>query len=177
MTGVQTCALPIYREQLVERALALPLGTVESVGTGALLSRATTDLERVDYATRHAVPSMATAAVTVVITAAAMAVTSPLLALGMLAALPTLLPPTRRFLRRVPATMRRMLDAWSVVQSRTHESAAGARTLDTLGLLRRRRETDEARLGDAVDGELGLDRKSTRLNSSHSGESRMPSSA
>ena len=32
-------------------------------------------------------------------------------------------------------------------------------------------------LCDGVDLEVGLDRKSTRLNSSHSGESRMPSSA
>ena len=34
-----------------------------------------------------------------------------------------------------------------------------------------------AEIADLVDGVTKLDRKSTRLNSSHSGESRMPSSA
>lgn len=144
------------RERLVRDALTLPLGTVEAVGTGALLSRATTDVERVDFATRHAVPEILVASVTVLATVVAMVITSPLLSLALLVALPTVVLPTRWVWRRLPATMTRMLDRWSDVQSRTQESVDGGRTLEALGRLRRRRAGDEERLVDAVDGERDL---------------------
>jgi ABC-type multidrug transport system fused ATPase/permease subunit len=145
--------LAANRTQLVDRALALPLATVESVGTGALLSRATTDLDRVDSALRQGVPEVLTAVVTVVLTVAAMVVTSPLLALALLVAVPTVVLPTRWLWRRLPAAMLRMLDAWAGLASRAHESTAGARTLDAHGLVERRVAGDDDALVASIDRE------------------------
>lgn len=148
--------LAANRTQLVDRALALPLATVESVGTGALLSRATTDLDRVDSALRQGVPEVLTAGVTVALTVVAMVLTSPLLALALLVAVPTVVLPTRWLWRRLPAAMQRMLDAWAGLASRAHESTSGARTLDALGLVERRVAADDAALVAAVDRERDL---------------------
>ncbi|HEY2191716.1 MAG TPA: ABC transporter transmembrane domain-containing protein [Actinomycetospora sp.] len=145
--------LAANRTGLVGRALALPLATVESVGTGALLSRATTDLDRVDHALRQGVPEVLTAVVTVVLTVVAMVVTSPLLALALLVAVPTVLLPTRWLWRRLPTAMQRMLDAWAGLTARVHESTAGAHTLEALGLVERRVAGDDAALVAAVDRE------------------------
>ena len=148
--------LAANRTQLVDRALALPLASVESVGTGALLSRATTDLGRVDSALRQGLPEVVTAGVTVILTVVAMVVTSPLLALALLVAVPTVVLPTRWLWRRLPRAMERMLDAWAAVASRTHESSAGARTLDALGRVEARRGADDRVLVDGVDRERHL---------------------
>jgi ABC-type multidrug transport system fused ATPase/permease subunit len=148
--------LAANRTQLVVRALALPLATVESVGTGALLSRATTDLDRVDSALRQGVPEVLTAVVTVALTVVAMVVTSPLLALALLVAVPTVVLPTRWLWRRLPAAMQRMLDAWAGLASRAHESTSGARTLDALGLVDRRIAGDDEALVAGVDRERDL---------------------
>jgi ABC-type multidrug transport system fused ATPase/permease subunit len=145
--------LAANRTGLVGRALALPLATVESVGTGALLSRATTDLDRVDHALRHGVPEVLAAAVTVVLTVVAMVVTSPLLALGLLVAVPTVVLPTRWLWRRLPGAMARMLDAWAGLTARVHESTAGAGTLEALGRVERRVAGDDSALVAAVDRE------------------------
>jgi ABC-type multidrug transport system fused ATPase/permease subunit len=148
--------LAANRTGLVDRALGLPLATVESVGTGALLSRATTDLDRVDSALRQGVPEILTALVTVVLTVVAMVVTSPLLALALLVAVPTVVLPTRWLWRFLPGAMTRMLDTWAGLASRVHESAAGARTLDALGLVERRVAGDDAALVAGVDRERDL---------------------
>ncbi|WP_433798838.1 ABC transporter ATP-binding protein [Actinomycetospora sp. CA-084318] len=148
--------LAANRTQLVDRALALPLGQVEAVGTGALLSRATTDLDRVDSALRQGLPEIVTAAVTVVLTIVAMIVTSPLLALALLVGVPTIVLPTRWLWRRLPPAQARMLDAWALLASRAHESTAGARTLDALGRVPARRRGDHAALDGGVDRERDL---------------------
>ncbi|GLZ52127.1 ABC transporter ATP-binding protein [Actinomycetospora sp. NBRC 106378] len=148
--------LAANRTQLVDRALALPLGQVEAVGTGALLSRATTDLDRVDSALRQGLPEVVTAAVTVVLTIVAMVVTSPLLALALLVGVPTIVFPTRWLWRRLPDAQRRMLDAWALLAARAHESTAGARTLDALGRVPSRRRGDHAALDGGVDSERDL---------------------
>lgn len=144
------------RERFVGDALALPLGTVEAAGTGQLLGRATTDVDRIDHATRYAVPELAVAAVTVLLTVAAMVLTSPLLALALLAGLPTLVLPTRWFWRRISPVLERMFDGWAALQTLTHESTEGARTADALGLVERRCAEGERGLGAAIDGERGL---------------------
>ncbi|WP_199429398.1 ABC transporter ATP-binding protein [Qaidamihabitans albus] len=144
------------REEFVAGTLRLPLGTVEAAGTGDLLTRATSDVERIDVAVRRAAPEMLIAATTVTLTVVAMIVTSPLLALGLLVAVPVLVLPTRWYWRRSPATIERMLQRWSDVQSATHETAEGARTAEALGLAGRRVARGEAGLQAAVGGEREL---------------------
>ncbi len=141
------------REEFVGNALNLPLGTVEAAGTGDLLSRATTDVSRIDHAVRFGAPEILIAAVTVVFTVVAMVITSPFLALGLLVALPLLVPVNIWYQRRVPDVMRRMLDRWSELQSTTHETAEGARTAEALNLTGRRVKTGHDGLDEAMLGE------------------------
>ncbi|MBK1784806.1 ABC transporter ATP-binding protein [Prauserella cavernicola] len=150
------------REDFVAASLRLPLGTVEAAGTGDLLSRATSDVERIDNATRNAAPEITIAAITVLLTVAAMIVTSPLLALGLLVSLPVIYFPTRRYWRRSPRTIERMLAAWSGVQSGTHETVEGARTAEALGLIGRRVRHGERALQGALTGERDLRRLQVR---------------
>ncbi|WP_206784506.1 ABC transporter ATP-binding protein [Amycolatopsis sp. MtRt-6] len=141
------------REEFVGTALQLPLGTVEAAGTGDLLSRATTDLGRIDHAARFAVPQILVAAVTVVFTIVAMIVTSPLLSLGLLVALPLLVPVNVWYQRRIPAAMQWMLDRWADLTTSVHETAEGARTTEALGLTERRIDAAYDALDQSIYGE------------------------
>ncbi|MFD9888397.1 ABC transporter ATP-binding protein [Amycolatopsis sp. NPDC059027] len=144
------------REGFVGNALTLPLGTVEAAGTGDLLSRATSDIGRLDHAVRNAAPEILIAVVTVLLTTIAMVVTSPLLAAGLLVALPLLVPVNVWYQRRIPAVMASMLDRWGVLQSIAHETVEGARTVEALGLTERRIRTSRAALGDTIFSERKL---------------------
>ncbi|HWD02186.1 MAG TPA: ABC transporter ATP-binding protein [Amycolatopsis sp.] len=141
------------RETFVASSLSLPLGTVEAAGTGDLLSRATSDISRLDHAVRFAAPEILIAVVTVLLTTAAMIVTSPLLALALLVALPLLVPVNVWYQRRIPALMAWMLDRWGDLQSATHETVEGARTTEALSLTERRVRLGRDALDQAVLGE------------------------
>ncbi|MFF1606314.1 ABC transporter ATP-binding protein [Amycolatopsis sp. NPDC058278] len=141
------------REEFVGTALQLPLGTVEAAGTGDLLSRATTDLGRIDHAARFAAPEILVAAVTVAFTVVAMVLTSPLLSLGLLVALPLLVPVNVWYQRRIPALMQWMLDRWADLTTSVHETAEGARTVEALGLTERRVDAAHHALDQSILGE------------------------
>ncbi|GAA4538971.1 ABC transporter ATP-binding protein [Amycolatopsis samaneae] len=144
------------REGFVGNALTLPLGTVEAAGTGDLLSRATSDIGRLDHAVRNAAPEILIAIVTVLLTTVAMVLTSPLLAVALLIALPLLVPVTIWYQRRIPAVMAWMLDRWAGLQSVAHETVEGARTVEALGLTERRIRAGREALDQAVLGERKL---------------------
>lgn len=141
------------REDFVGHALRLPLGTVEAAGTGDLLSRATTDMSRVEHAVRNAAPQIAMAMLTVAVTVVAMIVTSPLLALGLLVAVILIGLSSRWYFRRVPRVIERMLRRWADVQTGMHETAEGARTAEALGLVGRRIRLGERGVRRAGDAE------------------------
>ncbi|MFD2417867.1 ABC transporter ATP-binding protein [Amycolatopsis pigmentata] len=146
------------REGFVEQALLLPLGTVEAVGTGDLLSRATTDADRIDFAVRNGVPEVVAALITVLLTTVAMVLTSPLLALGLLVAAVLIGVSMRWYWRRVPSVVAPMLDCWADVQTSMHETADGARTAEALGMTEQRIARGNRDLGAARDGEFALRR-------------------
>src|SRR5699024_7744722 len=154
--------LAYTRERLVARALRLPLDTVESAGTGDLLSRTTTDVDNVDWAVRRAVPNMLIAGAVTLLTVVAMVVTSPLLATALLLSVAVLWRPTRRYWKHAPTVMERMLRRWADVQSRYHETATGARTAEALGLRERRIDIGHEQLGHAVAGERTMRRTIAR---------------
>ncbi|NIH86464.1 ABC transporter ATP-binding protein [Amycolatopsis granulosa] len=144
------------REGFVERALRLPLSTVEAAGTGDLISRATTDADRIDFSVRNAIPQISISLITIMVTVAGMIVTSPLLSLGLLVSVPILVLTLRWYLRRAPRIVETMLDQWSQVQSSLHETTEGARTAEALGLTGRRIELGHRALAGAVRGEQRL---------------------
>ena len=146
------------RETFVAQALRLPLGTVEAAGTGDLLSRATTDADRVDFAVRNALPEIVISAITVLLTVAAMVLTSPLLSLSLLVAVPILYFTVRWYVRHVPSTVERMLNSWADVQTGLHETADGARTAEALGLTGRRMALGQRMLDRAARDERAMRR-------------------
>lgn len=146
------------RENFVAGALALPLDTIEAAGSGDLLSRATSDVARIDNAVRNAAPEILTALVTVLLTVLAMVLTSPLLAAGMLISVPLLIVANVWYQRRAGRTIVAMLDRWARVNSDMHESAEGARTTEALRLGARRARAGIGLLDGAIDGERELRR-------------------
>ncbi|MDV6011198.1 ABC transporter ATP-binding protein [Haloechinothrix sp. LS1_15] len=145
--------LATAREEFVGRALAMPVGTIEAAGTGDLLSRATTDVDRIEYAARYAAPQILTSTVTVTLTAGAVIATSPLLAVGMLVAIPVIVLTTRWYLPRALPVVEQLLSGWGAVQASTTESVHGARTIETLGQAARRAELNRRAVAAARDEE------------------------
>ncbi|RSS64703.1 ABC transporter ATP-binding protein [Streptomyces sp. WAC07061] len=147
------------REGFVRRVLGLPLSEVEAVGTGDLLSRATNDADRLNESIRQAVPRIALAAVTLVFTFAAILLTSPLLALGLLAGVPFAALSTWWYRPRATRAYERLLAQEADVLAVTHESTRGAATIEALGLGPRQ----TGRHGAAVDRVVRTRQRTTWL--------------
>ncbi|WP_269087298.1 ABC transporter transmembrane domain-containing protein [Ornithinimicrobium sp. CNJ-824] len=90
------------REHVVRAVLRLPLGTVESTGTGDLVTRVTRDVASMSRAVRWALPEFVIGVVTLGLTVVAMVVNSWLLALPTLVTATLSLEQVRRYLRRRP---------------------------------------------------------------------------
>lgn len=110
-------------------------------------------LHRLEYTVRNAAPELTTALITVVLTGTAMIFTSPLLACGMLVAVPLMVFSTRWYFPRSVPTIQRGMACWSDVQSSMHETVEGGRTIEALRLGGRRRARNEQVLGRAFDAE------------------------
>ncbi|MEW1752512.1 ABC transporter ATP-binding protein [Streptomyces angustmyceticus] len=125
------------REQYVDRALALPAATVERAGTGDLTARGTSDVTTVAETLREAAPEVLVAAVQALCLLAAVVVLDPLLGacgLGVLCGLFAV----RWYLRRAPAAYLAEGAATSALAEVLSATAAGARTVEALGLGERR---------------------------------------
>ena len=141
------------REEFVATVTRLPLSTVERAGTGDLVARTTTDIDRVQYTVRFGVPRILVTTATITLTAVAAVLTSPLVALGLLAGLPLLVPVTRWYLRRAAPAYLRESAAYATLNGTITESVEGARTVDALGLGARRRARVDADLREAFAAE------------------------
>jgi len=141
------------REEFLTTVTRLPLSIVERAGTGDLIARTTTDIDRVQYTVRFGVPRLLVSGATIALTAVAAALTSPLVALGLLAGLPLLLPVARWYLRRAAPAYLRESAAYATLNGTITESVEGARTVDALNLGARRRARVEADLREAFAAE------------------------
>ncbi|MCM4079851.1 ABC transporter ATP-binding protein [Paractinoplanes hotanensis] len=130
------------REDFVDRVLTLPLSTVERAGSGDLLTRTTRDVDALSRSVRLAVPETMIGLITVVLVVAAMVITSPVLAVPLLIAVPIIVVGTRWYLRRAPAAYLRQNAVYSTVTDGLAETVEGARTVDALR--RRRQRTDRS---------------------------------
>jgi ATP-binding cassette subfamily C protein len=146
------------REGMVRHVVQLPLGVVESAGTGDLLSRATSDVDKLDEGLRQAAPEIIIAAVTALLTAIAMVFTSPVLALGMLIAVPVIVIATRWYRPRAVPNYQRTLAYWAEVHASTHETVDGGRTVEALRLASRRVKHNDDALDRATSSEYYGDR-------------------
>lgn len=88
------------REEFVDNALALPIGTVERAGTGDLLSRTSRDVDTLSRTVRFAVPETIIAFVTVIFTAIATVLVGVWVLVPLVAMVPMLWLSTKWYLRR-----------------------------------------------------------------------------
>ncbi|MFD8702610.1 ABC transporter ATP-binding protein [Kitasatospora sp. NPDC059648] len=122
------------REDFLVRSVALPTGVLERAGTGDLVSRGTTDIDRLDKSVREAVPELAVAVVSLLLVVGALLVTSPLLALTALVGLPLLLASSRWYFRRAPQSYRNESAGYAAVSNVLAETVDAGRTVEALRL-------------------------------------------
>lgn len=122
------------RENFLTRVVALPPGVVERAGTGDLVTRTTTDIDRLAWAVRQAVPEITIAMVTAVFVLGALILTSPLLALSWLVAVPVILAVTRWYFKRAPMGYRREMASYANVNASVAEAVDAGRTVEAYRL-------------------------------------------
>ncbi|NXY98484.1 ABC transporter ATP-binding protein [Streptomyces sp. BR123] len=118
------------REDFLVRSVGLPPGVLERAGTGDLLSRITTDIDRLANAMREAVPQLAIGVVWVGLLFGALAVTAPPLALAALVALPVLVIGCRWYFRRAPSAYRSEAAGYAAVAAALTETVDAGRTVE-----------------------------------------------
>lgn len=118
------------REDFLVRSVGLPPGVLERAGTGDLLSRITTDIDRLANAMREAVPQLAIGVVWVGLLFGALTVTAPPLALAALVALPVLVIGCRWYFRRAPAAYRSEAAGYAAVSAALTETVDAGRTVE-----------------------------------------------
>lgn len=136
------------REDFLVRSVRLPPGVLERAGTGDLLSRITTDIDRLANAMREAVPQLAIAVVWIALLLAGLVVTAPPLVVAVLVALPLLLTGCRWYYRRAPAAYRSEAAGYAAVAAALAESVDAGRTVEAHRLQGRRVALSDRRIGE-----------------------------
>ncbi|MFE6984207.1 ABC transporter ATP-binding protein [Streptomyces griseus] len=134
------------REDFLVRSVGLPPGVLERAGTGDLLSRITTDIDRLANAMREAVPQLAIGVVWAGLLLGAMTVTAPPLALAVLVALPVLIVGCRWYFRRAPSAYRSEAAGYAAVAAMLAETVDAGRTVEAHHLGDRRVALSDRRI-------------------------------
>ncbi|WP_069883712.1 ABC transporter ATP-binding protein [Streptomyces luteocolor] len=134
------------REDFLVRSVGLPPGVLERAGTGDLLSRITTDIDRLANAMREAVPQLAIGVVWVVLLLGGLVVTAPPLAPAVLVAVPLLVVGCRWYFKRAPAAYRSEAAGYAAVAAALAETVDAGRTVEAHRLGDRRIELSERRI-------------------------------
>ncbi len=133
-----TTVLAELREDFVHKVLALPLSTVESAGSGDLVTRASRDVDALRRSAQMAAPEILIAAVTMLLTLGATALVSPLLSAVILIVATPLALVTRWYLRRATAGYLRENAAYARITDGLTATVEGAATVEAFGLQQRR---------------------------------------
>ncbi|MFB7666167.1 ABC transporter ATP-binding protein [Kitasatospora sp. NPDC056138] len=141
------------REDFLVRSVALPPGVLERAGTGDLVSRGTTDIDRLAKSVREAVPELAVALVSVALVLGALLLTSPLLAVTAIIGMPLLLATSRWYFRRAPQSYRCESAGYAAVNTVLAETVDAGRTVEALRLGAERIELTDRRIGEWLDWE------------------------
>ncbi|MFF0461418.1 ABC transporter ATP-binding protein [Streptomyces mexicanus] len=118
------------REDFLVRSVGLPPGVLERAGTGDLLSRITTDIDRLANAMREAVPQLAIGVVWAALLLGGLVVTAPPLAAAVLLALPLLIVGCRWYFRRAPSAYRSEAAGYAAVAAALAETVDAGRTVE-----------------------------------------------
>ena len=142
------------REQLTDRLMRLPARTVERAGIGDLTSRATTDAGSVAFVLRDAAPEVLFALIQAVIIVVAVVSLSPALGAVAVLALAPIPLALRWYLRRARTAYLAQSATGADVAEVLADTAAGARTVEALGLHERRRTACAAAISAARASQL-----------------------
>ncbi|MFD8114575.1 ABC transporter ATP-binding protein [Streptomyces microflavus] len=134
------------REDFLVRSVGLPPGVLERAGTGDLLSRITTDIDRLANAMREAVPQLAIGVVWAGLLLGALTVTAPPLALAVAVALPVLIVGCRWYFRRAPSAYRSEAAGYAAVAAMLAETVDAGRTVEAHRLGARRVALSDRRI-------------------------------
>lgn len=134
------------REYVVGTVLRLPLGHVEAASSGDLVTRITSDVNKMSTAVRYSLPALVTSTAMVVLTVVALLLNSPLLSLPLVASGLILFFAVRRYLRNAAPGYITESSTYSQINSTITETVEGARTVEALGL----RNVRQARLIDDI---------------------------
>nr|WP_202886131.1 ABC transporter ATP-binding protein [Kribbella sandramycini] len=138
------------REDFLVRAVGLPPGVLERAGTGDLLSRITTDIDRLSHAMRDAVPQLTIAVLWASLLIGALIVTAPPLAVAVVIAAPILIIGGRWYFRRAPQSYRSEAAGYAAVASGLAETVDAGRTVESHRLGSRRIAMGDTRIGQWV---------------------------
>jgi ATP-binding cassette subfamily C protein len=134
------------REDFLVRSVGLPPGVLERAGTGDLLSRITTDIDRLANAMREAVPQLAIGVVWVALLLGGLAVTAPPLAPAVLVAVPLLVAGCRWYFKRAPSAYRSEAAGYAAVAAVLAETVDAGRTVEAHRLGERRIDLSDRRV-------------------------------
>ncbi|WP_306317490.1 MULTISPECIES: ABC transporter ATP-binding protein [unclassified Streptomyces] len=134
------------REDFLVRSVGLPPGVLERAGTGDLLSRITTDIDRLANAMREAVPQLSIGVVWVALLVGGLAVTAPPLAPALLVAVPVLVLGCRWYFKRAPSAYRSEAAGYAAVAAALAETVDAGRTVEAHRLGERRVALSERRV-------------------------------
>ena len=118
------------REDFLTRAVGLPTGVIERAGTGDLVSRTTTDVDRLTWAVRHAIPEITIALVTAGLVMAGLIWTAPTLVLPWLLAVPPILLSSRWYFKRAPQSYRAESSTYAQVSASVAETVDAGQTVE-----------------------------------------------
>jgi len=141
------------REDFVSNALALPVGTVESAGSGDLLTRTSRDVDQLGWSVRWALPEWTIAVVTAVVTFIAAISVGWWVILPCLLGMPPLVAGLRWYLARAKAGYLRESASYSTLNATLTETVEGARTVEALGLGRERVAAIDDDITESYDAE------------------------
>jgi ABC-type multidrug transport system fused ATPase/permease subunit len=127
------------REDFVENTLALPVGVVESAGSGDLLTRTSRDVEQLGWSVRWALPEWLIAVITAILTFTAALLVGWWVLIPCALGVPPLVVGLRWYLARAKDGYLRESESYSVMNASLTETVEGARTVEALGLADRRR--------------------------------------
>ena len=133
------------REDFVGNALALPVGVVESAGSGDLLTRTSRDVDQLGWSVRMALPEWTIAVITAILTFVAALSVGWWVALPCLLGVPPLVIGLRWYLARAKDGYLRESATYSAINATLTETVEGARTVEALGLGEERIARDRRR--------------------------------
>lgn len=149
-----TTVLAELREDFVDKVLALPLSTVESAGSGDLVTRASRDVDALRRSAQMAAPEILVALVTMVLTLAATVLVSPLLSTVVLIVAAPLALVMRWYLRRATTGYLREAATYARITDGLAATVEGAATIEAFGLLQRRIESADEDIRGSYAAEL-----------------------